>query len=99
MRTRVINIREVPQAMPPDYVYVGRAGRGHDGYFGNPFMLSATETRERVIARFRAYANDRIAHDPIYAQRVRALRGKTLVCFCAPQPCHGDVLAELAEKE
>jgi Domain of unknown function (DUF4326) len=24
------------------------------------------------------------------------LRGKTLVCWCAPLPCHGDVLVELA---
>jgi hypothetical protein len=25
------------------------------------------------------------------------LKGKRLGCFCHPQPCHGDVLAELAE--
>ncbi|MGW7548702.1 DUF4326 domain-containing protein [Streptomyces sp. NPDC054770] len=23
--------------------------------------------------------------------------GKTLACWCAPEPCHADVLAELAE--
>lgn len=23
------------------------------------------------------------------------LRGKTLACWCAPEPCHGDVIAEL----
>jgi hypothetical protein len=25
------------------------------------------------------------------------LRGKRLVCYCHPLPCHGDVLAELAD--
>ena len=27
------------------------------------------------------------------------LKGKRLGCFCHPQPCHGDVLAELADRE
>ena len=26
------------------------------------------------------------------------LKGKTLGCWCKPYPCHGDVLAELADK-
>ena len=26
-------------------VYIGRAGQGKDGYFGNPFRLEATMTR------------------------------------------------------
>lgn len=26
------------------------------------------------------------------------LRGKVLGCWCAPKMCHGDVLAELAER-
>ena len=25
------------------------------------------------------------------------LRGKRLACYCAPLPCHGDVLAALAD--
>ena len=32
--------------------------------------------------------------------RLRAgeLTGRALGCWCAPEPCHGDVLAELAEE-
>jgi hypothetical protein len=26
------------------------------------------------------------------------LVGKRLCCYCAPSPCHGDVLAELANR-
>jgi len=29
----------------------------------------------------------------------RELRGKDLVCFCAPNACHGDVLIEVANGE
>jgi hypothetical protein len=28
---------------------------------------------------------------------VPALRGKTLACWCVPELCHGDILAELAD--
>ena len=43
-RTRVVNIRE------EDYdVYIGRAGRGMDGYFGNPFRLGAGMTRGATL--------------------------------------------------
>jgi hypothetical protein len=27
----------------------------------------------------------------------RELKGKRLGCYCAPKPCHGDVLARVAE--
>jgi hypothetical protein len=97
MTTRVANIRDFPNGLAPNHVYIGRAGRGHDGYFGNPFVLSRTESRGATIERFRAYAEHRIANDPTYRARVAALKGKTLLCFCAPAPCHGNVLAELAE--
>jgi hypothetical protein len=29
---------------------------------------------------------------------VPELRGRTLACWCAPELCHGDVLAELADE-
>lgn len=38
--TRVVNIRKESCD-----VYIGRAGQGKDGYFGNPFRLEATMTR------------------------------------------------------
>jgi len=28
--------------------------------------------------------------------RISELRGKDLVCWCAPKPCHADILLELA---
>ena len=39
-RTRVVNIRKETCD-----VYIGRAGYGKDGYFGNPFRLEATMVR------------------------------------------------------
>lgn len=76
-------------------VYIGRRGRGLDGYFGNPYVLSRMEvSREQAIARYERYFARRMATDPEFKSRVEALKGKTLLCFCKPLACHGDVIAE-----
>ncbi len=35
---------------------------------------------------------------PNLTNNVKALWGKTLVCFCKPNPCHGDILAQVCEE-
>jgi hypothetical protein len=101
MLTSVANIRSLPPGWERDrrFVYVGRAGHGFDGTWGNPFVVNPTAGiyREQVIARFRAWLWERIQNDPQFARDLMTLRGRTLVCFCAPKACHGDVLAAAAE--
>jgi hypothetical protein len=75
-------------------VYIGRAGKGQDGYFGNPFRLRTSETRGATIERYRKYFHDRLETDPEFKRRVHELKGKTPGCFCKPYPCHGDVIAK-----
>jgi hypothetical protein len=75
-------------------VYIGRAGKSQDGYFGNPFRLRASEERGATIERYRKYFHNRMETDPEFKRRVHELKGKTLGCFCKPNPCHGDVIAE-----
>jgi len=78
-----------------DYdVYIGRAGRGNDGYFGNPFRLTSSRQRGATIQRYREYFYNRLETDPDFKRRVHELKGKTLGCFCKPSACHGDVIAE-----
>lgn len=80
-------------------VYIGRAGRGWQGTFGNPFRLKPGEPRGATIQRFREHFYRRIAEDPAWRQRVLALKGKRLACpGCPPGlPCHGDVYVEFLE--
>lgn len=90
-KTKVVNITKTK-----DFdVYIGRAGQGHDGYFGNPFR---DEGRAKSIKLFKDYALRKIKTDPEYKERIRELHGKTLGCFCKPRDCHGDVLAEIADR-
>lgn len=94
MATQVVNIR-----LHAYDVYIGRAGRGHDGYFGNPFWLNKEDQRGATIARFKEYFLERVELDAEFRARVLALRGKRLGCFCKGRagpgtdvPCHGDVI-------
>lgn len=96
----VVNIRSLRPGWEsdPQYVYIGRAGRRFDGYFGNPFPMAGKDwIRDRVLERFMGYADERIERDPEFRERVKGLYGKTLVCFCDPKPCHGDYLEYLAD--
>lgn len=63
--------------------------------WGNPFELPADGDRDTVIAN---YAEHYLPHKPSLLERLPELRGKALGCWCAPEPCHGDVLKEKAEQ-
>lgn len=100
-------VRNIRTHVPQDGdVYIGRAGHGHDGYFGNPIrrgtpcpVCRAVHQRGgATLVCFEQYARARLTTDEVYRTRVAALHGRNLICFCAPGPCHGDTLALLAEE-
>ena len=90
--TSVVNLRR--EAFD---VYIGRAGKGQDGYFGNPFTVR--EHGADALALFKTYFEERLATDEEFHRRVLELHGKRLGCFCKPGPCHGDVIAEWVDAE
>ncbi len=87
--------RHTPEGVPA--VYIGRPSS-----LGNPFKMSKTMGREEVIARYAAWLDAQLVEPDSAAARelarLRAIlqeRGAlTLVCWCAPLPCHGDVIRE-----
>ena len=60
--------------------------------WGNPFLIGRDGGRDEVIAKYRAW----LLKNPALMTRLPELAGLTLGCWCKPEPCHGDVLAELA---
>ena|SRR3982751_3173289 len=78
-------------------VYIGRAGKGFDGYFGNPFTTKSA-SRSTVLKDYHLYVYSRIKSDPEFRERVLGLYGKRLFCFCKPKPCHGDILEQVAKE-
>jgi len=95
METKVVNLRNEPYD-----VYIGRAGHGQDGFFGNLHPLGkcplceTIHKRSEAIAAFKKDFLVRIDSDMTFRQRVMALKGKRLGCFCKPVRCHGDVIKE-----
>lgn len=87
--TKVVNIHKDAYD-----VYIGRAGKGQDGYFGNPFKLKEGSKKGSTIGLYRDYFHKRMLNDPEFKQKILSLKGKTLGCFCKPNDCHGDVIAE-----
>lgn len=59
---------------PASAIYVGRGTP-----WGNPFRLGVDGTRDEVC--------DRFEREILPSLDVSDLRGKHLVCFCAPLPC------------
>lgn len=88
-------------------IYIGR-GRdprtGEPGKWGNPFThrLSRVDgvivvgSRAEAIERYRAWLWQQIRSGAISLQALAALDGKVLGCWCAPERCHGEVLAAAA---
>jgi hypothetical protein len=88
-KTKVVNIK-----LHTCDVYIGRAGKGQDGYFGNPFRIEPGESRDSSLEKYKAYFYNRLETDPEFKKRIHELKGKTLGCFCKPHPCHEDIIAE-----
>jgi len=90
MTTRVVNRR-----VEPFDVYIGRPSK-----WGNPFThlaKSAAKFRvpfDQVLPRYEAW----LLEQPELMAALPELRGKVLGCWCKPGPCHGDVLARLADE-
>lgn len=64
--------------------------------WGNPFRIGTHGDRERVIALYRRDLWRRIRSGALPVDRLAALSGKMLACWCAPEACHGEVLARAA---
>ena len=103
MKTRVVHVLHAPYD-----VYIGRyvpATRTHRQFnrsrFENPYEIGVDGTAQKVIETFRRYMKTR--PDLVMAAR-HELAGKVLGCWCkGPKekdaPCHGDVLAAIANDE
>jgi hypothetical protein len=101
----VINVRKdgphkhlVPWLVEQDLVtYVGHSGPRHSwpqSDFASPFVSEAKTDREAMVRHYEQWLDGR----PDLLERLREgeLAGRALGCWCAPKPCHADVLAHRA---
>lgn len=85
-------------------VYIGRAMPRRPGsVLGNPFKLQRGESREACLLKYRRWLRDLPSDSPQWqeiARLVEIARHEDLVlmCWCAPEKCHGDHLKEVIEE-
>jgi hypothetical protein len=96
--TRVVRLRRQQGVVVQDCdVYIGRRiVRGGwelaTSPWANPFSVQQFGgNAARAVAAYRIY----LSNKPALLARLPELRGKRLGCWCAPGPCHGDVLVAL----
>lgn len=89
---RVLNKKT--DKIPSDAVYVGRPTK-----WGNPFThldygkgIYKVNTVEEAVRCYEAW----IKRKPDLLNSLHELKGKDLVCWCAPGPCHANILIKLA---
>ena len=94
MVTRVVNLKEEPYD-----VYIGRANRWlklPQSPYANPYKIGKDGDREEVIEKYREWI---LSQPELVEQAKRELKGKVLGCYCKPESCHGDVLAEIVDSD
>jgi len=69
------------------HVYIGRPSK-----WGNPFVVGKHGQRGECIALYEGW----LRRNAALIEALDELRGLVLGCWCAPRPCHGDVLVWLA---
>ena len=75
--------------IPPGAVYIGRGSK-----WGNPYVIGYDGDRAEVIEKYQYSLPLNLQEEAMVE-----LRGKDLVCFCAPLACHGDILLKIANPE
>ena len=105
--TKVLNLKDSNYTIPKGAVYVGRASSRYHllgSKWSNPFKIGQyyggggkAMTREDTIKIHRAWLLNSDFGQTLLSD-IQELKGKDLVCWCAPLPCHADILLELANK-
>ena len=90
MPTRIVNLNKEPYD-----IYIGRGSK-----WGCPYTIikdrptlakEIVDSKEKALSKYKEY----VLNSPELMGNLDELDGKTLGCFCKPEPCHGDVLLEL----
>lgn len=84
-----MNVYKIGNA-PAGAMYIGRGSA-----WGNPFVIGKDGNRAEVIDKFYRYAVKKLKDSPEW---LTPLKGKDLVCFCSPLPCHGGIIIQLINK-
>lgn len=87
---KILNAKDVGTFVE-NSVYCGRPSK-----FGNPFIKGVDGNRKEVIQKHKEWF---LSNDSLKVAAKRELKGKNLICWCAPKSCHCDIILEIANQE
>lgn len=97
MKLHTVNINKYTD---DDYIYIGRPSR-----YGSPFSSKDKNIADIQVenkSEAMSMCKEHFEQNPeIIDELIAELKEKNLHklgCFCAPKPCHGDILIELIEQ-
>ncbi len=88
--TTIGDLRDIPASQRSDES-IARVDRGT--IFGNPFKMYEDVSRDDVCDQYQIYFDDRIKTDAEFVEQVLSLKGKKLYCWCTPNRCHAETIA------
>lgn len=101
---RVFDAGSPPPPYPTDTLYIGRPQPDQLGSpLANPYHLHNEEDRARVLDAYRWWLQGHFwgpQDSPVFLELLKVLKlslrpqGVALACWCAPLPCHGQVIRE-----
>lgn len=108
MTVKVVHIKNSLNSPGYKSVYIGRGysrdPRMENSGLGNPFKLGPHESRGATIERFKEWCWREYNKNPEYKEKIDSLARRVkkgenieLVCFCKPNPCHGDILKKFID--
>lgn len=105
----IVNIRnyqtaeKLTESFGDKWVYVGREAEGFAGsVLGNPYTVEEYG-RERAIELYRNWLDGELGRlgaeeDVIYKTLMALEDDSVLVCWCAPEACHSEVIAAASDR-
>ena len=88
----------------PNNVYIGRKGvvfvdkkryPSKDSIWCNPYKIGKDGSRDDVLNKYENYIRNKLKENPSLENELKELKNKNLGCWCAPEPCHGNILKKL----
>ena len=80
-------------------IYIGRPS-----ILGNPFVIGKDGSRVEVVRKYSEWFYEQLGSNRALIEEIERLqyhykinKQLTLVCWCAPLECHGDVIKEYLE--
>ena len=83
----------------PDFVYIGRYNVSYklpSSFWANPYNVRNYPDPKMCLSDYRVHIEPQIEKAGV--ECLKEILGKTLVCWCKPGPCHGDVLIKILKE-